>query len=124
MGKGRKKPCNTAVYFRLDDKELAEIDRKAQALNLTRSEFIRQSTEKEKIIIVARDELRDVKSELRKIGINVNQIATLCNMGKIQNVDLSETSEALNNIWKKIAAFRKQVQKINEQGGGNSETHT
>lgn len=117
----RKKPCNTAVYFKLDDKELAEIDRKAQALNLTRSEFIRQSTERERTVIIARDELREVKSELRKIGINVNQIATLCNMGKIESADLSETNEALDKVWKKIHELRKQVQKINEQDGGNSE---
>ncbi|MCI8979824.1 MAG: MobC family plasmid mobilization relaxosome protein [Clostridia bacterium] len=117
----RKKHCNTAVYFRLDDKELAEIDRKAQALNLTRSEFIRQSTERERTVIIGRDELREVKAELRKIGINVNQIATLCNMGKIQNADLSETNEALNKIWEKIYELRKQVKRINEQDGDSSE---
>ena len=117
----RKKHCNTAVYFRLDDKELAEIDRKAQALNLTRSEFIRQSTERERTVIIGRDELREVKAELRKIGINVNQIATLCNMGKIQNADLSETNEALNKIREKIYELRKQVKRINEQDGDSSE---
>lgn len=116
MGKARKKPCNTAVYFKLDDKELAEIDRKAQALNLTRSEFIRQSTEKQITYILAKEELKQLTSELRRIGVNVNQIATLCNMGKIKNVDMTDTNEELNNIWKKIENLRSQVRKLNKRG--------
>ena len=107
--------CNTAIYFRLSTDELNEINEKAKMLHMTRSQFIRQATKREKIYILAKDEIKQLTSELRKIGINVNQIAILCNMGKLQCVHIEDTKNEITKVWEELKKLRQEVKKLNQE---------
>ncbi|MCH5298753.1 MAG: plasmid mobilization relaxosome protein MobC [Ruminococcus sp.] len=52
------------------------------------TEFVTNSALNKKIIKI--DGLPDVLKEIKAIGRNLNQLTTLCNMGKIVSPDLTE----------------------------------
>ena len=52
--------------------------------------------------------LRDIEYQLRRIGRNVNQLVVLANMGKIQEVRLGETLEALGRIYHQLRELTEQ----------------
>ncbi len=52
-------------------------------------------------------EIKEFTSELRHIGVNVNQIAILCNMGKLECVNLEETKEAITKAWKRTIQVKR-----------------
>ena len=75
---------NRRLEIRLTEDELYKIDSKAQKLRMSRSKFLLQSALHQKIITLDNTAMKQLISELRKIGININHIAILCNMGKLQ----------------------------------------
>ena len=81
---------STDFHVRISDDELELIDEKARQLRMTRSKYVIQSALHQKIITLDNTAIKQLTSELRKIGINVNQIAILCNMGSC-NVYISRT---------------------------------
>lgn len=52
------------------------------------TEFVTNSALSKKIIKI--DGLTDVLKEIKAIGRNLNQLTTLCNMGKIVSPDLTD----------------------------------
>ena len=48
------------------------------------------------------DGLKELTHELKGIGRNVNQLVVLANMGKIREVRLGETMEALGGIYQQL----------------------
>lgn len=115
---------NKNIHFRISEKDFKTISDKAKMKGLTKTDFIVQSAMQSNIMIIGKDELKQFASELRNVGIKLNQITKLCNMGKIESVDLEETNTVLNNVGKQLRELRMKVRKVNEQGGGNNETHT
>ena len=67
---------NRRLEIRLTEDELYEIDNKAQKLRMSRSKFLLQSALHQKIITLDNTAIKQLTSELRKIGININQIAS------------------------------------------------
>ena len=87
---------NRRLEIRLTEDELYEIDNKAQKLRMSRSKFLLQSALHQKIITLDNTAIKQLTSELRKIGININQIAILCNMGKLQCIHIEDTKNRDN----------------------------
>ena len=75
-----------AMRFRENDYET--IKRKADKANLNFTEFVTKSALDKPIVII--DGLSEVLKEQKAIGRNLNQLTTLCNMGKIDCPDLTE----------------------------------
>ena len=103
------------IKARVSGQELQAIDKRASDLKLSRSKYIRQAALHHKVVVVGRDELKGVKSELRKLGINVNQIAVLCNMGKITCVQLNDVKNSLDKIWSEIRMLRENINNLIER---------
>lgn len=59
------------------------------------TEFITRSALNKKITVV--DGLPEILKEVKAIGRNLNQLTTLCNMGKIICPELSELKEQYSN---------------------------
>lgn len=59
------------------------------------TEFITRSALNKQITIV--DGLPEILKEVKAIGRNLNQLTTLCNMGKIICPELSELKEQYSN---------------------------
>ena len=98
---------NRRLEIRLTEDELYKIDSKAQKLRMSRSKFLLQSALHQKIITLDNTAMKQLISELRKIGININHIAILCNMGK-------DTKNEITKVWEELKKLRQEVKKLNE----------
>lgn len=74
--------------MRFRENEYDAIKKKADKANLNFTEFVTKSALDKPITII--NDLSYVLKEQKAIGRNLNQITTLCNMGKIDCPDLTE----------------------------------
>lgn len=105
---------NRRLEIRLTEDELYKIDSKAQKLRMSRSKFLLQSALHQKIITLDNTAMKQLISELRKIVININHIAILCNMGKLQCVHIEDTKNEITKVWEELKKLRQEVKKLNE----------
>lgn len=94
---------NISIPFRVTEKELQEIDRKAAKAKLSRTEYLIACALGKQITLV--EDLKPLLAEMRRIGNNVNQLTKLANMGKIRETNLTETKETLEQIYVAIYAL-------------------
>lgn len=106
---------NRRLEIRLSEEELEEIDRRAKLLKLTRSKCLLQSVMHQRIILLDNTSIKQLTNELRKIGINVNQIALLANMGKLECVHIEDTNAQIKKVWQELRKLREDVKKLNEE---------
>ena len=106
---------NRRLEIRLTEDELYKIDSKAQKLRMSRSKFLLQSALHQKIITLDNTAMKQLISELRKIGININHIAILCNMGKLECVHIEDTKSEITKVWEELNKLRKDVKKLNNE---------
>lgn len=83
------------MRFRESDYEA--IKNKADKANLNFTEFVTKSALNKPIVVI--DGLGDVLKEQKAIGKNLNQLATLCNMGKIDCPDLTEMINQYSTVY-------------------------
>ena len=91
------------VAMRFRESDYAAIKRKSEKANMNFTEFVTSAALNKPVTVI--NGLRDVLKEQKAIGRNLNQLTTLCNMGKIVCPDLRELKEqyaevmtALNRI--------------------------
>lgn len=87
-----------AMRFRENDYEA--IKKKANKANLNFTEFVTRSALDKTITII--DGLGDVLKEQKAIGRNLNQLTTLCNMGKIDCPDLAEMINQYSAVYDRL----------------------
>lgn len=93
--------------FRVSEKDLTTINRKAKKAKMTVTDYITKSALSKEIIII--DGLPAIVSQLKKIGNNLNQLTMLSHQGLINTVKLDETEESLTAIYWKINELTKAV---------------
>lgn len=86
------------MRFRENDYET--IKRKADKANLNFTEFVTKSALDKPIVII--DGLSEVLKEQKAIGRNLNQLTTLCNMGKIDCPDLTEMISQYSTVYDRL----------------------
>lgn len=106
---------NRRLEIRLTEDELYEIDNRSKKLRMSRSKFLLQAALHQKIIVLDSTSIKQLTSELRKIGININQIAILCNMGKLECVHIEDTKSEITKFWEELNKLRKDVKKLNNE---------
>ena len=106
---------NRRLEIRLTEDELYEIDNRSKKLRMSRSKFLLQAALHQKIIVLDSTSIKQLTSELRKIGININQIAILCNMGKLVCVHIEDTKSEITKVWEELNKLRKDVKKLNNE---------
>ncbi len=87
-----------AMRFR--ESEYEEIKRKADKANLNFTEFVTKSELDKPIVMI--DGLSEVLKEQKAIGRNLNQLTTLCNMGKIDCPDLTEMINQYSAVYDRL----------------------
>ena len=83
--------------FRISERDYLTIQSKAIKAKQSMTGFITNSALDKRITVV--EGLDETARELKAIGRNLNQLTTLCNMGKIQSLDLNNTKEQLRQIY-------------------------
>ena len=91
------------IAMRFRESDYAAIKKKAEKVNMNFTEFVTAAAMNKPITVI--NGFSDVLKEQKAIGRNINQLTTLCNMGKIVCPDLQELKQqyaevltALNEI--------------------------
>lgn len=87
--------------MRFRESDYAAIKRKAEKANMNFTEFVTATALNKPIIVI--NGLEDVLKEQKTIGRNLNQLTTLCNMGKIVCPDLTELIRQYGEVYSKIS---------------------
>lgn len=101
----------TIMKFRATEEEAAEIRRKAAAAGMNVSRFLRTSAMNSQVVLYNTADLFGLRSEIKKIGNNINQIAMVVNSNRsVYGNDIrdlkkqfSELSEKLNEHLKPLS---------------------
>lgn len=79
------------IAMRFRESDYAAIKKKAEKVNMNFTEFVTAAAMNKPIAVI--NSLSDVLKEQKAIGRNINQLTTLCNMGKIICPDLQELKQ-------------------------------
>ena len=82
--------------IRIAAQDLETIRRKAAQAHMSQSNYVTSCCLGKKIIIL--DGLKEVLRQQKAIGNNLNQLAVLANMGKIQFANLDSAVQELSKI--------------------------
>jgi archaellum biogenesis ATPase FlaH len=83
--------------MRMNQTDYDRIQNKAKQAGMSMTSFITASALDKNIVVV--DGLDKVIAELKAIGKNLNQLTTLCNMGRINCLDLSEIKSSFGKVF-------------------------
>lgn len=93
------------IRVRVNEEEFANLSQKADEVGLSMSAFLREMTNLKPIN--NRQELKILNTNLRRIGVNVNQIARYVNSQKgYSSVDVAELATALISIERQLEGLR------------------
>ena len=90
--------------FRLSESDYLRIHSKAERANLSMTAFITTAALGNRIIIV--EGLNEILAELKAVGRNLNQLTILCNMGKIQALELTEIKRQFGAVVESITGLK------------------
>ena len=101
--KGKTHIKDKTFAFRISETDYLLLKSKAAAGQITMTELILRSVTGKKIIVI--NGLKEVLAELKSIGRNLNQLTTLCNMGRISCLRLDEVKQDFAAALDKILAL-------------------
>ena len=107
--KNENRSRNVPIGLRVSEKELAIIDKKKDRARMTRTDYLISCAVGKQITLM--EDLKPLLSEMKRVGNNLNQLTKLANMGRITEVNLIETWEALNKIYVELHHL------VREKGG-------
>lgn len=96
------------LAVRLSDTELALFNKKQAASGLSKTDFLVKLLKSSKVTAYHfTDDVKCLCSELRKIGVNLNQIAYLVNIGRHTEAEgeILRMRTAYFNIFDKVSRF-------------------
>lgn len=92
---------NRKMTFRLTQEEYERIKSKVKESGLSQQQFLLKTALEKEIIYIK--EFQSLIFQIKKIGININQIAKHCNeTGAISKDDMKEIKEGVNRIWQSL----------------------
>ena len=104
---------NKQFSIRISEQDLETIRRKAAQAHMSQSDYVISCCLGEKIIIL--DGLKEVLRQQKAIGNNINQLAVLANMGKVQFANLDSAVQA-------FAKINTALRELQEGGAGRSQS--
>ncbi len=96
------------LAVRLSDSELALFNKKQAASGLSKTDFLVKLLKGSKVTAYRfTDDVKCLCNELRKIGVNLNQIAYLVNIGRHTEAEgeILRMRTAYFNIFDKVSSF-------------------
>lgn len=98
------------LICRVSEKEYKKFEELVEKSKLNKSEFMRRSILKKKIIVI--ENMKDLTIELRRIGNNLNQLTRAVNAGEVKDIkELKEIKDKLNITFDEIIKFLEKVNK-------------
>lgn len=103
MGRSREKQFK----FYADEKEYKQIKKKVDKSKLSQQEYLLKCALGKEIIVV--EELKPLFIELKRQGVNLNQIAKAINSGEINHVS-ENTFKEFQELWQSLRQLIQKVQ--------------
>ena len=103
----REKKRTEIITTRLTPNEKAAIQKRAKQTRMTVTAYLVQCGLGKKIVRV--EGLQEVLSELKAQGRNINQMATLANMGRINGFQAEELIAAYTKIYSVLENISREV---------------
>ena len=101
---------NIIMKFRATEEEAAEIRRKAAAAGMNVSRFLRTSAVKSQVVLYNTADLYGLRSDLRRIGNNINQIAMVVNSNKaVYGNDIRDLKKQFSELSEKLNEYLKPL---------------
>ena len=79
---------NKKLSIRISESDLEKIHQKSVKAKLSLTDYVTRSCLGKQIFVI--DGLDEVIRQQKAIGRNLNQLTTLCNMGKVNVINLAE----------------------------------
>ena len=79
---------NKKLSIRISETDLVKIHQKSIKAKLSLTDYVTRSCLGKQIFVI--DGLDEIIRQQKAIGRNLNQLTTLCNMGKVNVINLSE----------------------------------
>lgn len=93
---------------RVTEREYKNFEKKVEKSKLTKSEFMRKSILEKDIIVI--DDVKELVSQIKAIGINLNQLTRAVNSGEISDIrELKEMKSDLDYVWREVLQALKKV---------------
>ena len=103
-----KTQSRTAILsFRVTPEEKNKIIEKAFTSYREPSMYLRDCALQKQIVVIPGAE--QIAGELRRIGNNLNQLTREVHSGFVSEINLTETREELNAIWRSLNALLQAV---------------
>ncbi len=94
---------NIVMKFRATEEEAADIRRKASAARMNVSRFLRTAAVNDQVVLYNTADLFGLRSELRRIGNNINQIAMVVNSNRaVYQSDVRELKKQFSELSEKL----------------------
>ena len=98
------------MKFRATEEEASEIRHKAAAAGMNVSRFLRTSAVNSQVVLYNTADIYGLRSDLRRIGNNINQIAMVANSNRsVYLSDVRELRKQLNEMSGSIAEHLKPL---------------
>ena len=97
---------NKSIPIRVTEKELEEIDARASKAKKNRTEYLINCALGKEITVIS--DLREMITQLKRIGNNLNQLTRKANAHEVEVVDLTETNNAMGDIYQAIFALARR----------------
>lgn len=90
------------MTFRLTDEEYKKIKEKTAEAGISQQQFLLKTALDKEIIHIK--EFQELIFQIKKIGININQIARKANeTGNISQKDMEEMKGGLDQVWRLLS---------------------
>ena len=104
---------DVALYEHWSEQDLETIRRKAAQAHMSQSDYVTACCLGKRIVIL--DGLREVLRQQKAIGNNLNQLAVLANMGKVQFANLDTAAQ-------EFARINTSLRELQEGGAAKSQS--
>lgn len=102
-----KRERNKSILTRMTKDELIVYQKKVKKSKLNQQEYNFKCLFEKDIIVM--DGILELAMQIRKVGVNVNQIAKDCNTkASVNNSDIEKVKEMVADCWKLINGFVKE----------------
>ena len=97
---------NKRITLRVPEVDWQKLHDKATAARMTLTEYLTACGSQKEIVII--EGLDEVVRQQKGIGRNLNQLATLANMGKVNTVYLQELADAYAQVSSLLSEILKR----------------
>ena len=95
------------IKFYADEKEFQQIKKKIERSKLSQQDYLLKCAFDKEIIVV--EDLQKIFIELKRQGVNLNQIAKAINSGEINHVS-ENTLKEFQELWQSLRLLIQKVQ--------------